>query len=115
MKKLFKISFLLLTLGWVIFMFFAVWGSNNEQWRLWVWFTGLIICCLGSFCFTALMNHKGFWLRNEVLDREIEAFKKAKEQYLKMEKDLAKTVIKYQEKIDKLNTKQNDRYDTNKI
>lgn len=102
MKTLFKISFTLLSVGWFIFMWFALWGSRHEQYGIWVFFTGLTICLMGGLCFGSLLSNKGFWLRNDILDREIEAFKKAKDKYLKTEKNLAKVVDKYQEKIDKL-------------
>lgn len=105
MKTLFKITFITLSLGWFAFMWFAMWGSKHEQYGIWVFFAGLTICCLGTFCVGELLSNKGFWLRNSVLDREIEAFKKAKEKYLRMEKQLAKTVAQYEDKIDKLNNK----------
>ena len=109
MKTLFKITFIILSLGWFVFMWFAIWGSKHEEYGIWVFFAGLTICCIGTFSFASLLSNKGFWFRNDILDREIEAFKKAKEQYLKMEKNLARVVNEYQEKIDKLQNGKNDK------
>ena len=109
MKTLFKISFVLLSVGWFVFMWFALWGYRHEQYAEWVFFSGLFICCLGMFSFCSLLSNKGFWFRNDILDREIEAFKKAKEQYSKTEKNLAKVVAEYQEKIDRLQNGKHDK------
>jgi hypothetical protein len=79
MKKTFKISFITLLLGWFPFMFLCLFGMRlNSDYRLLIVLLGFLICLISAINFTFFINDRGFWLRKDILDKEISALREAK-------------------------------------
>jgi hypothetical protein len=94
MKTIFKITFLATIIGWFPFMFICLWGMwQPYEVRLIICFSGLALCITSVMFFTFFVNNRGFWLRLDVLDKEIEAFRKAKESYKISERVLIKKTL----------------------
>jgi len=79
MKKTFKISFITLLLGWFPFMFLCLFGMRlDSDYRLLIVLLGFLICCISAMLFAFFINDRGFWLRKDILDKEISALREAK-------------------------------------
>lgn len=96
MKTIFKIGFLLLELGWFIFMWIAIWGSNveNTDTRIIISLSGFAICIFGGVCFLGLMNNKGYWLKNKELDKLIEDYQNSIKLYNEAKEKLIQKTLK---------------------
>ncbi len=82
MKKTFKISFITLLLGWFPFMFLCLFGMRlDSDYRLLIVLLGFLICCISAMLFAFLIKDRGFWLRKDILDKEISALREAKKQH----------------------------------
>ena len=94
MKTIYKISHILLSIGWFAFMFLCAYGMrlDNTQ-RLIIFMVGLFVCFLGAVSFLSCLQHKGFWLNNKELDEEIEKTRKARDNYLNAEKCLINKIL----------------------
>lgn len=94
MKTIYKISHILLTFGWFIFMFVCAYGMRlDPNTRLVIIFTGFALCLFGALTFTFNLNNKGFWIDNKTLNEEIEKTREARLNYQKAEKCLINKIL----------------------
>lgn len=77
MKKILKIGYYMMLLGWMIFMFLAMYASSlSIEWRMFVMLGGFIVCVAGSLTIITILPG------DEHL-KSIEELREAKEDYKK--------------------------------
>lgn len=94
MKKGFTISLVTLLLGWFIFMFLCVWGSNHSpEIRIAIMFIGLIICVVSTVIVLSHTNSKTFWDNIETYNKKMEELQEIQRKYEVAEKALVNKLL----------------------
>ena len=93
MKKIFIITQIILTLGWVPFMLLAIWTDDNSTIRLALAFGGFIICLSASAVSVLYLRDNNVLKSIDKLNEEREEYYRAKKRYIIARKKLEEIVL----------------------